>query len=306
MERSLELYSDGRLYEIEGDYAVKVTATQGKVDAIITALKFSTVQTLTVAPPGKQPPDVITPRGSRRINDVGFELLTTVEGCRLDAYDDGVGVWTIGYGHTKGIREGMTITQAQAEQFLQEDLEIFETYVEDAVQVDVNEDQFSALVCFCFNVGPGSEGFGGSTLLRKLNAGDHQGAAEQFPVWNKGGGEPMLGLTRRRLAEQALFFSKLWRPFLTYEEDGTTGGQAATPRTLKLTSPTMRGEDVRQVQAALLKAGLSVGDGADGIFGNATAAAVQKFQQQKRLTVDGVVGLQTLQALGLFSVTRKH
>ena len=297
MERSLELHSDGRLYEIEGDYAVKVTETQGQVDAIITALKFSTAQTLKVAPPDKQPPEVIDPRGSRRINDEGFKLLTTFEGCRLNSYDDGVRVWTIGYGHTKGIHEGMTITQAQAEQFLQEDLEIFESYVEDGIQVDVNEDQFSALVCFCFNVGP--EGFGSSTLLRKLNAGDYQGAAEQFPAWNKGGGKPMLGLTRRRLAEQAFFFSQSWQPFLTYEGDGTTSGQAATPRTLKLTSSPMRGEDVRQVQDALLKAGLSVGDGADGIFGNATDAAVQKFQQQKGLTVDGVVGLQTLQALGL-------
>jgi len=298
MARSLELYSDGRLYEIEGDYAVKVTETHGAVDALITALKFSTAETLTIAPTGKQPPDVIAPRGSRHINDEGFKLLTTFEGCRLDSYDDGVGVWTIGYGHTKGIREGMTITQAQGEQFLQEDLEIFESYVEDGIQVDVNEDQFSALVCFCFNVGP--EGFGSSTLLRKLNEGDYQGAAEQFPVWNKGGGEPLLGLTRRRLAEQALFFSKPWQPFLTYEWDGTTSGQAATPRTLKLTSPPMRGEDVRQVQAALLKAGLSVGsNGADGSFGNVTDAAVKQFQKSKGLTEDGIVGDQTLQALGL-------
>jgi len=297
MERSLELYSDGRLYEIEGDYAVKVTETQGQVDAIITALKFSTAQTLTVAPTGKQPPEVVTPKGSRRTNNEGFKLLTTFEGCRLDAYDDGVGVWTIGYGHTKGIHEGMTITQAQAEQFLQEDLEIFESYVEDGIQVDVNEDQFSALVCFCFNVGP--EAFVSSTLLRKLNAGDYQGAAEQFPVWNKGGGEPLLGLTRRRLAEQALFFSKSWQPFLTYEGDGTTSGQAATPRTLKLTSPMLQGEDVRRVQEALLKAGLSVGDGADGNFGNITDAAVKQFQKSKGLTEDGIVGDQTLQALGL-------
>lgn len=300
MERSLELYSDGRLYEIEGDYAVKVTETHGAVDAFITALKFSTAKTLTIAPTGKQPPDVIAPRGSRRINDEGFKLLTTFEGCRLKSYDDGVRVWTIGYGHTQGIHPGMTITQAEAEQFLQADLESFESYVEDAVQVDVNEDQFAALVCLCFNIGPGSDGFGGSTLLRKLNAGDYQGAAEQFPRWNKGGGEPLLGLTRRRLAEQALFFSKPWQPFLTYEGDGTAGGQATTPRTLKLTSPAMRGEDVRQVQAALLKAGLSVGsNGADGSFGNVTDAAVKQFQKSKGLTEDGIVGDQTLQALGL-------
>ncbi len=299
MERSLELYPDGRLYELEGDYAVKVTETQGQVDAIIKALQFSTAQTLTVAPPEKEPPEVITPRGSRRINDEGFKLLTTFEGCKLHAYDDGAGVWTIGYGHTRGVSPGMAITQVQAEQFLHEDLEQFESYVEDAVQVDVNEEQFSALVCFCFNVGPGSEGFGGSTLLRKLNAGDYEGAVGQFPVWNKVDGEPWLGLTRRRLAEQALFLSQPWKPFLTYEGDGTTGRTIGT-RTLKLTSPIMQGEDVRRVQQALINAGFSVGtDGADGFFGKATDAAIQQFQQKKGLTVDGIVGSQTLQALGL-------
>jgi len=298
MERSLELYSDGRLYEYNGDNAVKVTETQGQVAAIITALKFSTAQTLTVAPSGKQPPEVIAPRGSRRINNEGFKLLTTFEGCRLIAYDDGGEVWTIGYGHTKGVFEGMIITQAQADQIFHEDLEQFESYVEDAVQVDVNDDQFAALVCFCFNVGPGSEGFGGSTLLRKLNSGDYQGAVGQFPVWNKVDGEPWLGLTRRRLAEQALFLSKPWKPFLTYEEDGTTGSQSLAIRTLKLTNPMMQGEDARQVQEALLKVGLSVGsDGADGFFGKATDTAIQQFQQSKGLTVDGIVGPKTLAAI---------
>jgi lysozyme len=299
MERSLELYTDGRLYEYEGDQAVKVTETQGQVTALLQALKFSIATTFRVASPDQQPPDVPTPRGGRRTNDEGFKLLTTFEGCKLHAYDDGRGVMTLGYGHTHGVVEGMTITQAQAEQFFHEDLEQFESYVEEAVQVDLNDDQFSALVCFCFNVGPGTEGFGGSTLLQKLNTGDYQGAAEQFPRWNKVDGNPWLGLTRRRLAEQALFLSQPWHSFLTYEGDGTEGIQTAASRTLKLTTPMMQGEDVRQVQQALLKAGLSVGDGADGFFGKATDTAVKQFQQQKGLTVDGVVGDQTLQALGL-------
>jgi GH24 family phage-related lysozyme (muramidase) len=118
MNRTLELYNDGRLYEYEGDQSVKVTETQGQVDALIDALKFSTAKTFTIAPGGKQPPDVPVPRGGRRINTEGFKLLTSFEGCKLRAYDDGGGVWTIGYGHTKGVVEGMTITQAQAEQFL--------------------------------------------------------------------------------------------------------------------------------------------------------------------------------------------
>lgn len=295
MERSLELYDDGRLYEYDGDQAIKVIETKHEVAALFKALKFSTATTFSVAPPNKQPPDVPVPRGSHKINDEGFKLLTTFEGCELHAYDDGGGVWTIGYGHIEGVYPGMSITQAQAQDFLHTDLEQFESYVEEAVQVEINEDQFSALVCFCFNVGPGTEGFGGSTLLRKLNAGDYQGAAAQFPVWNKVDGEPWLGLTRRRLAEQALFLSKSWQPFLTYTGDGTP-----TARTLRLMSPMMQGADVLQVQQALLKAGLSLGsDGADGFFGGATDVAVKQFQHQKGLTPDGIVGSQTLQALNV-------
>ena len=158
-----------------------------------------------------------SPRGSRRINDEGLNLLTTFEDCTLEAYDYGIGIWIIGYHHTKGVFEGMTITQAQADQFLREDLERSESYIEGAVRVDINDDQFSALVSFCFNVG--SETVGNSTLLRKLNAGDYQGAAEQFLVWNRAVNVPVLKLTRRRLAEQALFLSKPWKPFLTYEVD---------------------------------------------------------------------------------------
>jgi lysozyme len=113
----------------------------------------------------------------------------------------------------------MNITQGDAEEFLRGDLERFESYVEDLVEVELNSDQFSALVCFCYNVGP--EGFGGSTLLKLLNGDDFEGATHQFPRWNKGGGKPMLGLTRRRLAEQALFRSRSWEFALHYKEPVT-------------------------------------------------------------------------------------
>ena len=204
----------------------------------------------------------------------------TFEGCELTADDDGGGVWTIGCGHTgDDVYLGLTISQTQAEELLREDLEKFESYIEDAVEVEIDDNQFSALVCFCFNVSPGTEGFGGSTLLKLLNDGDYQGAANQFPVWNKVNGEPWPGLTRRRLVEQALF---LGMPEV---------------RVLTLTEPIMQGEDVRQVQEAPIAAGINVS--ADGVFGKDTDRAVRQFQQQKGLTADGVVGVQTRKELGL-------
>ncbi|MGB8702180.1 MAG: lysozyme [Thermosynechococcaceae cyanobacterium] len=159
--------------------------------------------------------DIAQKRGGQCINAVGLKLLMSFEGCELKAYDDGVGVMTIGYGHTAGVVPGMSITQAKAEEFLQQDLKEFESYVVDLVTVTLSSDQFSALVCFCYNTGP--QGFGGSTLLKLLNGGDYEGAAKQFPRWNKGGGEPMLGLERRRRAEQALFRSKSWEFALAYD-----------------------------------------------------------------------------------------
>jgi lysozyme len=299
--RSLELFGDGRVYEIKDGLAVKVTETNGQVKALIDALQFSVAKTYNIHPPDEQPPDVVERRGSKHINGEGFKLLTAFEGCELTAYDDGGGVLTIGYGHTGGdVYQGLTISQTKAEEFLSGDLEKFESYVEDAVEVQLNDNQFSALVCFCFNVGPGTGGFGDSTLLRLLNEGNYQEAANQFPVWNKVDGEPWLGLTRRRLAERSLFLGKPWQSFLSYEGTGEelTGETISeTSRTLKLTDPVMQGEDISQVQEALKKAGINLEP--DGFFGNDTDKAVRQFQNQKGLTADGVVGAQTRKELGL-------
>ena len=301
MTRSLELYSNGRLYELEDNQAIKVTETHGQVNALIEALQFSTATTFSVPSPEQQPPNVPAPReASKHINLEGFKLLTTFEGCKLKAYDDGAGVWTIGYGHTQGVFRGMIITQAQADDWLREDLEKFESYVTDAVSVKLTDNQFSALVCFCFNVGPGKDGFGGSTLLKLLNTGDYQGAANQFPRWNKVNRKPWLGLTRRRLAERALFLDAPWQPFLNYEGTGeeiTGETTQSTPRTLKLTDNLMQGEDVRQVQEALKKAGIALK--ADSFFGEDTDKAVKQFQEKHKLKADGIVGNATRKALGL-------
>ena len=129
----------------------------------------------------------------------------------LEAYLDAVDVWTIGYGHTKTAEPGMVITEAQAEELLREDLAEFEEAVTEAVEVSINSNQFSALVSFCFNLGAGS--LFQSTLLKLLNQGDFQGAADQFPRWDKAGGQALEGLTRRRKAERALFLGQDWTVF---------------------------------------------------------------------------------------------
>lgn len=136
----------------------------------------------------------------------GIALIKSAEGLRLKAYPDpGTGglPWTIGYGSTSGVTRNMVITEAQAEQMLAEDLVRFERIVERAVRVPVTQGQFDALVSFTYNVGEGN--FTKSTLLRKLNAGDTAGAAEQFSRWVHAGGKVLSGLVKRRAAERALF-----------------------------------------------------------------------------------------------------
>ena len=138
-----------------------------------------------------------------KISERGKDLIKLFEGCRLKAYDDGVGVWTIGYGHTVGVKPGDEITQEQADEWFSEESEQFSNKVQVLVLVEVNQNQFDALVSLAYNIGVGA--LSRSTLLRKLNAGDYQGAAEQFDVWNRGGRKVMLGLVRRREQERKLF-----------------------------------------------------------------------------------------------------
>ncbi|WP_047248625.1 lysozyme [Chromobacterium subtsugae] len=141
-----------------------------------------------------------------QINTAGLNLIKQFEGLRLQAYQDAVGVWTIGYGHTGAdVRAGQTISQTQAEQLLQNDLTRFETGVTGQVKTPLNGNQFSALVSFSYNLGLGN--LQSSTLLRLLNQGDYAGAAAQFPRWDRAGGQQLPGLLKRRLAEQTLFQS---------------------------------------------------------------------------------------------------
>ena len=143
-------------------------------------------------------------------SDKGIALLKEFEGCKLTAYQDSVGVWTIGYGWTqpvdgKPIRAGMTIKQETAERLLKTGLVSYESDVSRLVKVGLSQGQFDALVSFTYNLGARS--LSTSTLLRKLNAGDYAGAADEFLRWNKAGGKVLIGLTRRREAERTLFLS---------------------------------------------------------------------------------------------------
>ena len=143
-------------------------------------------------------------------SETGIALIKQFEGCKLTAYQDSVGVWTIGYGWTqpvdgKPIRAGMTIKQETAERLLKTGLVSYESDVSRLVKVGLTQGQFDALVSFTYNLGARS--LSTSTLLRKLNAGDYAGAADEFLRWNKAGGKVLNGLTRRREAERALFLS---------------------------------------------------------------------------------------------------
>lgn len=130
-------------------------------------------------------------------------LVKASEGCRLTAYTDSVGVLTIGYGHTGGVRPGQTITQEQADAFLVQDLATAAAAVSRHVVVPLNQNQFDALTSFVFNLGEGA--LERSTLLKLLNQRNYQAAAAQFPVWCMAGGQALRGLIERRAKERTLF-----------------------------------------------------------------------------------------------------
>ncbi|BAP37796.1 putative lysozyme [Acinetobacter guillouiae] len=142
-----------------------------------------------------------------KISANGINLICGFEGLELKAYDDGVGIWTIGYGTTVingvKVKKGDTCTNEQAKSYMAQDLKKFESAVNTSVKVPLNQNQFDALVSLTYNIGTGA--FKDSTLLKKLNAKDYKGAAAQFDRWNRGGGRVLAGLVKRRKAEMELF-----------------------------------------------------------------------------------------------------
>ena len=142
------------------------------------------------------------------ISAEGMALIKKFEGCELDSYRCSANVATIGYGHTKGVSDGDTCTQEEADQMLAEDLEEFENYVDRYVEVDLTQNQRDALIAWTFNLGPTN--LKSSTLLKELNAGNYEKVPSEMKRWNKAGGKVLNGLTRRREAEALLFQDKKW------------------------------------------------------------------------------------------------
>jgi lysozyme len=139
-----------------------------------------------------------------RVSDICFSKIQEFEGLRLTAYKCPAGVWTIGFGHTKGVKMGQTITKAQAETLLRGDLLPCEEYVR-GLNLELTQGQFDALVDFCFNLGTGA--LGRSTLLQKIRTkADEQTIRGEFAKWVNAGGVRLQGLVKRRAWEADRFF----------------------------------------------------------------------------------------------------
>lgn len=138
----------------------------------------------------------------------GLALIKKFEGCELEAYQCSAGVWTIGYGHTKGVAPGDSVSQEEAEQMLVDELHEYESYVNEYVTVALSQNQFDALVSWVYNLGPAN--LKASTMLKVLNSGEYEDVPAQMKRWNKAGGKVLEGLIRRREAEACLFNGTAW------------------------------------------------------------------------------------------------
>lgn len=170
------------------------------ISALRSIRSTSDTQGTQSSPSAPRPGSSDSPRST---SEKGLSLIKRFEGLRLAAYLDSVGVPTIGYGHTKGVKMGDRITADHADAFLREDVRDAERAVNRLVSVPLSQGQFDALVSFTFNLGAGN--LGSSTLLRKLNAHDYKGTESEFGRWIHAGGKRLDGLALRREAERRMF-----------------------------------------------------------------------------------------------------
>lgn len=223
-----------------------------------------------------------------KISSVGLSLIKKFEGCRLTAYRCPAGVLTIGYGHTKSVTDGMTITHEQSEAYLLEDVVWAEKAVNDYMDTyNWNQNQFDALVSFTFNCGAGNL----KTLLRD-GCRTIAEISEKIPAYNKANGETLPGLVRRRAEEKVLFDGD----FIEETHEETTESSYAL--NLRMLRRGCSGEDVRALQ--ILLAGRNCNGNMyapDGEFGPNTEGAVKMYQEIHGLGVDGIAGPETMGSL---------
>ena len=214
-----------------------------------------------------------------KVSDKGLKLIKSFEGCHLTAYICPAGKWTIGYGHTKGVRKGMTITQAQADSYLREDCAKAEKNVNSFnTKYSWTQNEFDALVSFAYNVGSINQLTANGTRTKEA-------IANKILEYNKSGGKVLLGLVKRRNAERELFIA-------------STAGLSNTDAALKKGS---KGQAVLDLQKDLIARNYTL-DKADGDFGKKTHVAVMAFQKDAGLVQDGVVGTKTKNALKTIKV----
>lgn len=219
---------------------------------------------------------------NRTIGQAGLKLIMQFEGCRLKAYQCAAGVWTIGYGHTAGVRTGQTITQAQAEEYLKQDCQKFEQYVNSAAYVPItaqlNQNQFDALVSFAFNCGAGN--------LKKLCAGRSAAQiAAAMPQYCKAAGKTLTGLVRRRAAEVDLFHTPIAGTSPATTSADRMGRVRKNEEKYNMTT-IRRGSKGKAVKVWQI----IVGTAPDGNFGGGTESATKNWQASHGLTADGIVG----------------
>lgn len=226
------------------------------------------------------------------LSDTGLKLIEKFEGCKLTAYKDSVGVWTIGYGHTSGVKEGDTCTQAQAEAYLKEDAAKAEAAVNKYQSVyNFNQNQYDALVSFAFNIGNINQlTANGSRTIAQISA--------KIPEYNKAGGKVLSGLVSRRAAEKELFDFPVALNDTTNQNEENASGSSEEEKVSETKMPTLKnGSSGKAVKLWQIIIGVT----ADGSFGAKTLAATKTFQKNHGLTVDGIVGNKSWKA-GLESV----
>jgi len=185
------------------------------------------------------------------INSASKALIHEFESCKLKAYRCPAGVWTIGWGTTAeagvGVtpREGMVITQAQADHYFDLTIEKFIAEIKPHIKRPITDNEFGAFVSLAYNIGPPR--FNKSSALRFFNAGDVAKAADAILMWNKAGGKVSPGLVRRRAAERALFLTPFG--FAAQDKDEDARATPDVPRDTPMESTTMQAGAVQAVSA---------------------------------------------------------